>query len=350
MKVFQHLQHHNIPIYGIVHVGANNGVEADSYYATKADTCVYVEPIPEVFGRLEKNVSRFPRHFAVQALCTDRDGETVTFNVSSNGGASSSVLPLGDHATLFPDITYVNSIEMVSCKLDTLIKRFPKVFFNLLVIDVQGAELMVLKGATELLNELDAVFLEVNDAPLYEGCCTLDDLIDFLKPFGFRIKSLAIGKYGFGDALFLRKKKLVEAVGENVALGRPASQSSRSRWSKPDDPQGGNNGKKTGSYGFHTNTEVNPWWQVDLEQTRHVREIRVFNRIDMCTERVRTLAVMVSEDGETWQTLHTQEGSKFGGIDGRPLIVPVDWVPARYVRVGLNEKQALHLDEIEVYA
>ncbi len=349
MKVIEQLQHHNIRVYGIIHVGANNGVEADSYHASKADTCVYVEPIPEVFKNLEKNVSRFPRHYAVQALCTERDGETVTFNVSSNGGASSSVLPLGDHATLFPDITYVNSIQMTTCRLDTLVERFPKVIFNLLVIDVQGAELMVLKGATELLKDLDAVFLEVNDAPLYEGCCTLDDLIDFFKPLGFRIKWLGIGRHGFGDALFLRKRVLPAAVGENVALGRPASQSSRSPWSKPDDPQGGNNGKKTGSYGFHTNTEINPWWQVDLEYVRYIREIRVFNRIDMCTERVRTLAVMVSEDGETWQTLHTQEGSKFGGIDGRPLIVAADGVPARFVRVGLNEKQALHLDEIEVY-
>ncbi len=351
MKAIDLLDHFGIKPYGIIHVGANDGGECAAYAAATRDVCVYVEPIPDVLARLEKNISRFPGHVAVQALCTATDGEIVTFNVSSNGGQSSSILPLGEHATIFPDITYVNSFQMVGCTLDRLIAdRFPDVDFTLLVIDVQGAELLVLQGATTFLQNIDAVFLEINETELYQGCCTFDDVQAFFKPLGFRLKWMEILRNGFGDAFFLRKRAIPPAPGENIALGKPATQSSQSVWSRPNDAQGGNNGSKTGTFGFHTNLEAAPWWQVDLLQKRHVTQIRLFNRLDMCAERAGSLVIKVSEDGRQWVTIHEQRNRLFGGTDGRPLIVPVNAAAARFVRIQLTEPGFLHLDEVEVYA
>lgn len=83
----------------------------------------------------------------------------------------------------------------------------------------------------------------------------------------------------------------------NLALNRPAKQSSTSQWSHPDDAQGAVDGNVSGGYGFHTASEPTPWWQVDLGAVRALTEIRIFNRRDCCSERARTLQVLLSNDG-----------------------------------------------------
>lgn len=142
-----------------------------------------------------------------------------------------------------------------------------------------------------------------------------------------------------------------EVVGlRNLALNRPAQQSSRSEWSSPTDPQGAVNGIKNGGFGFHTQGELNPWWQVDLGAVCNLQEVRVFNRQDCCAERARTLRVLLSHDGQTWQTAYVHDGSVFGGAsDGRPLKVHLQGQRARFLRLQVMENTYLHLDEVEVY-
>lgn len=137
----------------------------------------------------------------------------------------------------------------------------------------------------------------------------------------------------------------------NVALNKPTQQSSTSRYSKPNDSQGGVNGVKSGRYNFHTDFEVNPWWQVDLEQVYEVKEIRVYNRLDSCSERAASLKMFVSINGKLWKPAYENNPNYiFGGIDGNPLVVPLHDEKARYVRIQLNAIEALHLDQVEVYA
>lgn len=140
----------------------------------------------------------------------------------------------------------------------------------------------------------------------------------------------------------------LEPPNRNVALGRPARQSSRSRWSRDDDPQGAVDGEITGSYGFHTADEPNPWWMVDLGRNYPLRQIRVFNRIDCCAERARTLGIYVSSDGRNWELVYQNPGTVFGGKDGNPLVVDLRGHSGRYVKLQLNETNYLHLDEVEI--
>jgi hypothetical protein len=163
---------------------------------------------------------------------------------------------------------------------------------------------------------------------------------------------MEIGGARYGDAFFLREqpaRSIPSAPGPNIALGKPASQSSLSSWSSPEGAQGGNNGTRTGFFGFHTAHEQNPWWQVDLEANTQLNEIRIYNRLDNCRWRARYLQVLVSSDAKTWDKLHDQAGHRFGGIDGKPLIIPVKSTTARYVRLQLPGSEELHLDEIEIY-
>jgi hypothetical protein len=135
----------------------------------------------------------------------------------------------------------------------------------------------------------------------------------------------------------------------NIALKKPAQQSSTSGWSRPNDAQGGDDGVKNGSFGFHTNLELNPWWQVDLQQVTPIGEVRVFNRLDYNPQASRTLKILLSSDGTNWQVVYTNPGTVFGGVDGNPLRVMLDGLQGRYIRLQLNDTNYLHLDEVEVY-
>ncbi|NOS90584.1 MAG: DUF4476 domain-containing protein [Cyclobacteriaceae bacterium] len=138
----------------------------------------------------------------------------------------------------------------------------------------------------------------------------------------------------------------------NLALGKSASQSSTSAYSHENDAQGGVDGVKNGLFGFHTDSEKDPWWQVDLGGIAKLDKIFVFNRQDCCAERAQTLSVSISPDGVNFQTVSDLSNTVFGGVkDNEPLRIFLNEQEylARYVRVQLRDVNALHLDEIEVY-
>jgi hypothetical protein len=143
----------------------------------------------------------------------------------------------------------------------------------------------------------------------------------------------------------------------NLALGKPALQSSTSEWSWSDDPAldaaGGNNGLVTGFYGFCTAQEEDPWWRVDLCQSEQVRDVMIFNRIDSpaVAARAARLTISTSVTGETWREIFRRlDGSPFGGADGNPLHIQLPQpVLARFVKIQSMVKNYLHLDEVEIY-
>jgi hypothetical protein len=160
-----------------------------------------------------------------------------------------------------------------------------------------------------------------------------------------------------GVRLAMRLREAVMGRRPNLALNKPALQSSASRWSWHDDPAqdaaGVNNGIVTGYYSCHTEMELNPWWRVDLQQEHAISEIIVYNRIDnpAAASRAAKLIIATSRDGIDWHDIYTRTEDKgFGGADGFPLRVLLpDSVTARYVRILLPGKTILNLDEVEIF-
>ncbi|MEM1212341.1 MAG: FkbM family methyltransferase [Planctomycetota bacterium] len=171
---------------GVIHVGANAGQERRRYNKYGLHV-VWVEPIPEVFATLQANVGDHPKHRAFQRLITDQTGQEYTFHVASNAGESSSILPLKDHQTLWPEIGYERELLLTSTTLDDLCaaEGIDLDLYGALILDTQGSELLVLQGARGVLSRFTYVKAEAADFEAYENNATIEQLTAFMAEQGF---------------------------------------------------------------------------------------------------------------------------------------------------------------------
>ncbi len=170
---------------GVIHVGASSGQERNLYKEMGLPV-VWIEPIPDVFEQLQKNIAGYPDQRALNYLITDRYAE-YDFHISSNRGESSSIFDFEKHAEVWPDIDYVGSIRLQGRTLKNVIQLedIDLARFDTLILDVQGAELLVLKGLGDYLDKFKYVRCEAQDIPFYKGGCLLADLDEFFAPRGF---------------------------------------------------------------------------------------------------------------------------------------------------------------------
>lgn len=204
MHAIKMLAGYGLTVKDILHIGAHWGQEAASYNALGVENVIFVEAIPSLFEKLKKNLRNYPNFTAVCAVCSDVTGAEVEFNVSSNDGGSSSMLGLGNHANLYPQIRYVETLKLKTITADDLVaEHCPGKDFGLVVLDTQGAEMHVLRGATNVLKRAAALWIEVSEEPLYEGGCTFDEVTSYVREFGFRLRQVHINAQGWGDALYV---------------------------------------------------------------------------------------------------------------------------------------------------
>lgn len=195
---------HRRPVTGVIHVGAHLGEEAEIYAAQGVTDVVWVEGNPDLIAQLTENVARYG-HIVIAGLVSETDDTPVEFNIANNG-YSSSLLELGTHTTAHPDVFFTETKHLVAHRLDTLLERAGVDLsrFNYLCMDLQGAELMCLRGAPNALGVVDYVYTEINEDELYVGCARIPDLDAFLAAFDRVETEMAEGK-GWGEALYVRR-------------------------------------------------------------------------------------------------------------------------------------------------
>jgi FkbM family methyltransferase len=173
-------------IIGVIHVGGNLGQERDAY-ASRGLRVLWIEPNPEVFERLQRSITDFPRQRALSCLVTDMDDRIYPFHIADNEGQSSSILELAAHKDVWPEISFAKTIELRGVTLASLLKRenVRVADYDALVLDTQGSEMLVLRGAQELLGGFQFIKAEVADFESYKGCCRLPEMDAFLTQHGF---------------------------------------------------------------------------------------------------------------------------------------------------------------------
>lgn len=190
---------------GVIHVGAHDGEERGWY--TKYPGVIYFEPDPKVFSRLRENIKYIKNHVAYNVGIHDTLKEAI-LHVASNEGLSSSILPLGTHKTHHPKVKYVGTREVKLVRLDEFLqsKNISIDDYNFLNIDVQGVELNVIKSLGELISKIDYIYTEVNWEELYEGCCLINQIDDYLSLYDFERVQTHKTKHMWGDAFYIKRK------------------------------------------------------------------------------------------------------------------------------------------------
>jgi FkbM family methyltransferase len=193
----------DLQITGIIHGGAHLGEEAATYHEFGVKKVLWIEGNPDLIPELRRNVASY-HHDVAQALLGAESGETE-FHVANNG-QSSSVLELGTHLTVHPDVKFVETKVLPVRTLDSVVGSHWAFGYNFLNLDLQGYELEALRGGEQTLSRVNYVLSEVNVDELYVGCARLGDLDDFLTERGFELVALKMaGSTGWGDGLWRRK-------------------------------------------------------------------------------------------------------------------------------------------------
>jgi len=92
-----------------------------------------------------------------------------------------------------PTLETPRTIEVNADRLDSLLERsgIDSADFQLLNVDVQGAELHVLRGAERTLASVAAVLVEVHVVELYNGGASEREVDEFLTERGFERADVA---------------------------------------------------------------------------------------------------------------------------------------------------------------
>ncbi|MEK7991810.1 MAG: FkbM family methyltransferase, partial [Thiotrichaceae bacterium] len=199
---------------GVLHLGAHLGQEAKKY-AEQNKPVIWVEALLEIHERLSKNIAEYPSQKSFCALLSDKNGIKQTFYISNNSeGVSSSLFEFGEYGTgdqsLWPKLNLHMSqkIELSSVCLDSLFKenKLDSNKYNFWILDLQGAELLALKGAEQSLGDCMAIYVEVSTVPVYKNGVLWSDLQQWLTDKGFM--ALWQPENAHDDVLFCNKKEL----------------------------------------------------------------------------------------------------------------------------------------------
>ena len=192
----------NIHISGSFHIGAHECEEMPFYnkLGLKPDDIVWIDASLKKVNEATKR--GIPNVY--NAVIIDKDDEEITFNISNNV-QSSSVLEFGTHSEEHPWVVYVDKIKQKSITIDTFFERnnIDASKYNFWNFDIQGAELMALKGATQSIKYAKAIYLEVNEKELYKNCGLITDIDTFLLQYNFKRVLTNMTIHGWGDALYI---------------------------------------------------------------------------------------------------------------------------------------------------
>jgi len=192
-------------IKGAFHIGAHECEELHMYdqLGLKNTDIVWIEAIPAKVD--EAKIRGVPNVY--NAVITDKNDEDIVFNVSNNV-QSSSILDFGTHSKEHPDIFYVDKLYQKSITIDTFFERnnIDASKYNFWNFDIQGAELLALKGATKSIKHASFIYLEVNEKQLYKGCGLIFEVDALLAQYNFKRVLTNITRHGWGDALYMLEK------------------------------------------------------------------------------------------------------------------------------------------------
>jgi FkbM family methyltransferase len=203
----------------ICDIGACEGEDSVRYARRFPRARVFAfEPLPANQALILANLARYavPHATLVPLALSDRAGE-ATFHVSSGrppelysgenwnyGNKSSSLLAPARGAPMHGWIEFKEAITVPTGTLDDFCAQRGVDHVDFIQMDVQGAEQLVLAGATTMLPRITAIWLEVSAQELYRGQALDSDIRRLMQRHGFRLCYSTYRTDGIeGDHLYL---------------------------------------------------------------------------------------------------------------------------------------------------
>lgn len=198
--------------YTIVEIGARDCRETVSFDLLLPGSDIFTfECNPETLSQCRNAIVGKKNIKLIEKAVIDNEG-TVTFYQINNektitehpGGINPGASSIFEANEEYPPEKYVqNKISVPT----TTLKKFSEIYnvknIDLLWMDIQGAELLALKGAGDFIEKISLINLEVEFFSIYKNQPLFQELKSFLNEKGFRLYTFtAMGKFA-GDAVFL---------------------------------------------------------------------------------------------------------------------------------------------------
>ena len=174
----------------VIHIGADKGQDRKQYLKMKCKNIIWCEADPTNVAYLSSN---FPADRVIQGVIWDQDLESLDFYSFQKTSLSSAISPL-------PQIqsSEVKKFSLPARKLDSVIDVDSYIKEIMLVIDVQGAEIQVLNGATTLLKNTKYIVIEINQSSeIYSTIPKESEINTILISYGFKP---SISRYSHDDS------------------------------------------------------------------------------------------------------------------------------------------------------
>lgn len=197
----------------LIDVGANKG-----QYANKMRNMGYkgkivsFEPVLHAFSELEKRALK-DKSWTINNFALGDEDTTSLINVSGVSDNSSFLRMRSIHSDSAEDLKYVSQQEIEIKKLDSIFSSIVGKDDNILMkIDTQGFEKNVIDGASNSLEDIMMLQLEMSIVGLYENEMLYREMTNYLEEKGFHLCSIENGHYNRNtgqllqfDGLFINK-------------------------------------------------------------------------------------------------------------------------------------------------
>lgn len=197
------LKKNNIDIKGVLHIGAHECEEIEyyKYLGINNEQVIWIDAInSKVQEAINKGIPN-----VYNAVITDKDDDVVQFNVSNNI-QSSSIYEFGTHLQEHPWVYFIDKYPLKTTTIDTFFEKnnLDPSKYDFWNIDIQGAELLALKGAIHAIHFPKVLYLEVNEKQLYKNCALINDIDIFLQKHNFKRVHTNMTQHGWGDAIYIK--------------------------------------------------------------------------------------------------------------------------------------------------
>lgn len=179
------MRHHRIET--VLDVGGNIGLYgAELRKSGYTGRIISFEPTDRAFRELASRAQADGHWTVSKTAIGESDGE-ATIHVAANHAESSSLLPMLElHKECAPRSFFVSdekvALKTLNSALEGILQPHERV---LLKIDTQGCEHMVLRGASEILPQVELIECELSFVPLYDGQMLFREMLDLLEASGF---------------------------------------------------------------------------------------------------------------------------------------------------------------------